>query len=110
MKTRIIVGALSVLTAIGAFAAEQTWTGAISDKMCGADHKKMASKMAVRECTQACAKGGSPYVLVSDGTVYQLTSHESDLRTHAGHVVNLTGELKGDTIRVSKIEMPAKSQ
>jgi hypothetical protein len=110
MKTRIIVGALSVLTATGAFAAEQTWTGAISDKMCGADHKKMASKMADRECTQACAKGGSPYVLVSDGTVYQLTSHESDLRTHAGHVVNLTGELKGDAIRVSKIEMPAKSQ
>jgi len=110
MKTRIIVGALSVLTATGAFAAEQTWTGAISDKMCGADHKKMASKMADRECTQACAKGGAPYVLVSDGTVFQLTSHESDLRTHAGHVVNLTGELKRDTIRVSKIEMPAKSQ
>jgi hypothetical protein len=110
MKTRIIVGALSVLTATGAFAAEQTWTGAISDKMCGADHKKMASKMADRECTQACAKGGSPYVLVSDGTVYQLTSHEADLRTHAGHVVNLTGELKGETIRVSKVEMPATSK
>jgi hypothetical protein len=109
MKTQIIIGALSVLTATGAFAAEQTWTGAISDKMCGADHKKMAGKMADRECTQACAKGGSPYVLVSDGKVYQLTSHESDLRTHAGHVVNLTGDLKGDTIRVSKIEMPATS-
>jgi len=49
MKTRIIVGALSVLTAIGAFAAEQTWTGVISDKMCGADHKMMAGKMSDRE-------------------------------------------------------------
>ena len=38
--------------------------------------------------------------------VYQLTNHDADLRTHAGHTVNLTGELKGDTIRVSKIEMP----
>jgi hypothetical protein len=84
--------------------------GAISDKMCGADHKKMAGKMSDRECTQACAKGGSPYVLVSEGKVYQLTNHDADLSTHAGHTLNLTGELKGDTIRVSKVEMPATSK
>ena len=110
MKTHIIVGAMAVLTATGAFAADQTWKGAISDKMCGADHKKMAGKMSDRDCTLACAKGGSSYVLVSDGKVYQLTNHDADLRTHAGHVVNLTGELKGDTIRVSKIEMPSKGE
>jgi hypothetical protein len=34
----------------------------------------------------------------------------ADLRTHAGHMVTLTGELKGDTILVSKIEMPATSK
>ena len=110
MKARWIVGALSVLIATAAFAADRTWTGAISDKMCGADHKKMGGKMSDRECTLACAKGGAPYVLVSDGTVYQLTNHEADLRTHAGHTVNLTGELKGDSIRVSKIEMPNPSK
>jgi hypothetical protein len=110
MKTRLIVGALSILTATTAFAADQTWKGAISDKMCGADHKKMAGKMSDRDCTLACAKGGSPYVLVSDGKVYQLTNHDADLKTHAGHTVNLTGELKGDTIRVSKVEMPKDSK
>ncbi len=110
MKTYIIVGAMALLTASGAFAADQTWTGAISDKMCGADHKKLAGTMSDRDCTQACTKGGSPYVLVVDGNVYQLTNHDADLRTHAGHVVNLTGELKGDTIRVSKVEMPGKSE
>ena len=36
----------------------------------------------------------------------KLTGHDADLRTHAGHTVNLTGELKGETIKVSKIEMP----
>ena len=109
MKTRFIVWGLSVLVATAAFAADRTWTGAISDKMCGADHKKMGGKMSDRECTLACAKGGAPYVLVSDGKVYQLTTHEADLRTHAGHTVTLTGELKGDSIRVSKIEMnPSK--
>jgi hypothetical protein len=40
MKTQFIVGLLSVSIATAAFAADHTWTGAISDKMCGADHKK----------------------------------------------------------------------
>jgi hypothetical protein len=106
MRTRIIVGAISMLVASGAFAAEQSWTGAISDKMCGADHKKMGGKLSDRECTQACAKGGAPYVLVAGGKVFQLTNHDTDLRTHAGHTVVLTGELKGDTIKVATIEMP----
>ena len=106
MKAHIIVGAVSTLLATGAFAAEQTWTGAISDKTCGADHKKMAGKMSDRDCTVACARGGASYVLVSDGTIYQLSNHDGDLRAHAGHTVNLAGELKGDTIRVANIEMP----
>jgi hypothetical protein len=109
MKTQIIVGAL-VLTAGGALAADQTWTGTISDKMCGRDHSKMGGKMSARDCTLACAKGGAPYVLVSDGKFYQLTNHDADVRTHAGHMVNVTGEVKGGTIRVSKIEMPSKGE
>ena len=110
MRTQVIVGALSMLITTGAFAADHTWTGTISDKMCGADHKKMAGKMSDRDCTLACAKGGAPYVLLSDGKGYQLSNHDAELRTHAGHVVNLNGELKGDTIRVSKIEMPSKGE
>src|SRR2546422_11643531 len=59
-----------------------------------------------RECTQACAAKGAQYVLVADGKVYKLTNHDAYLKTHAGHTVNLTGDVKGDTIRLSKIEMP----
>ena len=103
---KFIVGLLSVLIATAAFAADRTWTGAISDKMCGADHKKMGGKMDDRECTLACTKGGAPYALLAAGKVYQLTGHDGDLRTHAGHVVNLTGDLNGDTIKVSKVVMP----
>ena len=105
MKSKIIA-ATFVFSATAAFAADQTWTGAISDKMCGADHKKMGGTMSDRDCTLACTKGGTPYVLVVGGKVYQLTGHDGDLKTHAGHTVNLTGELKGDTIRVAKVEMP----
>ncbi len=107
MKMPLIFGAVLLSTATAAFGAEQTWKGTISDNMCGASHKEMAGKMSDRDCTLICAKGGAPYVLVSEGKVYQLTGHDADLRTHAGHAVNLIGELKGDTIRVSKIEMPA---
>lgn len=100
------LAATSAADGAAAPAGVQTWTGAISDKMCGADHKKMGGKLSDRECTLACAKGGSPYVLVADGRVYQLMNHEADLQTHAGHTVRLSGELKGDTIRVSAVEMP----
>jgi hypothetical protein len=71
MTIHIIVGAMALLTTTGAFAADQTWTGAISDKMCGADHKKMGGKLSDRNCALACAKGGAPYVLVSDGKIHE---------------------------------------
>lgn len=105
MKTFTAFCAITLVSA-AALAADQTWTGSISDKMCGADHKKMGGKMSDRDCTLACAKGGSPYVLVVDGKVYQLSGRDADLKTHAGHTVRLTGEMKGDTIKVSKVEMP----
>ena len=110
MRAQVIVGVISMLIASSAFAAEQSWSGAISDKMCGADHKTMGGKLSDRECTLTCTKGGAPYVLVADGKVYQLTGHDADLRTHAGHTVILTGELKGDSIQVGKISMPTPSK
>ncbi len=92
------------------FAAEQTWSGQISDSACGAKHEEAAEgqgKMPDRECTEACVRGGSKYVLVVDGKVMQIANQDDkDLATHAGHTVNVTGELKGQAITVSKIEMP----
>jgi hypothetical protein len=93
-----------------ASAAEQTWTGNIGDSACGAKHEEAAEgqgKMPDRECTQACVRGGSKYVLVADGKVVQIANQDNkELATHAGHRVKLTGELKGNAITVSKIEMP----
>jgi hypothetical protein len=106
MKIAGIVAVAMLMATSGAFAADQTWSGTISDKMCATDHKDMRGKMSDRDCTLACAKGGTPFALVSGGKVYALTGHEADLREQAGHAVKLTGELKGDTIRVSKVELP----
>jgi hypothetical protein len=110
MKLAMLTVIGAMLWTTGAWATDQTLTGTISDKMCGVSHAGMGTKMTDRECTQMCAAKGAQYVLVSEGKVYKLMNHDSDLKAHAGHVVNLTGDLKGDTIRVANIEMPKSSK
>jgi hypothetical protein len=109
MKTAIILSAFLLAAPSFPLAAEQTWTGKISDSACGAKHEEAAEGqgvMADRDCTQACIRGGSKYVLVVDGKVLQIANQDNkDLATHAGHAVKITGELKGNAITVSKIEM-----
>ena len=93
-----------------ASAADKTWTGKVSDSMCGASHASMTSVhpgMTDRDCTQACIKAGGKYVFVTGGKVYKIANQDdADLVTHAGHTVQLTGDMSGDTITVSKIVMP----
>ncbi len=107
----------AIVTGVACFAAaaDQTWTGQISDSMCGASHAKMMAmhkdaKMTDRDCALGCVKGGGKYVFVMDGNVYKIANQDlAALQQHAGHTVRLTGDLQGDTITVSKIAMPAKN-
>lgn len=105
-----LVGALVVANS-GSAAAQQTWTGQIGDSMCGVKHKPMGNmKMADRECTEMCVKARARYVFIMGDKVFQIADQKDKaLATHAGHTVLLTGEAKGDTITVSKIEMPKES-
>ena len=71
-----------------------------------AEHGKSA--MSDRDCTLACVKGGGKYVFVEGGKVYNVENQDAaGLQEHAGHTVRLTGEMNGDSIKVSKIEMGA---
>jgi hypothetical protein len=108
MKRISITVLATMLTAMSGFAADQTWTGKISDSMCGATHKKTAehgtSQISDRDCTLACIKGGGKYVFVRKGTVYKIQNQDyAGLEEHAGQTVRLTGEKTGDTITVSNI-------
>ena len=102
---------LFLFSLLSAWAAEQTWTGQISDNMCGADHSAMAhdgKKADPHECTLACVKGGGKYVFVSEGKVFEIANQNfGDLSEHAGHSVKLTGNLDSDgkAITVSKLAM-----
>jgi hypothetical protein len=104
-----ITAALAVLVLCGfglvslAAAASQTYTGEVSDSMCGAKHA-MADKAA---CTRGCVKKGSSYALVVGDKVYTLKTDDkknlAQLDKLAGENAKVTGTAEGDTITVSKV-------
>jgi len=113
MNRLCIAVVASMLGAMSMAAADRTWTGTISDSMCGAKHNTSAEHagkmMSDRDCTLACVKDhNAKYVFVSGGKVYNVGNQDfAALEEHAGHTVKLTGEMSGDTVTVSKIAMPA---
>ena len=101
---------LALLLSVGfvapGFAASHTWTGTISDGMCGAKHMAGEGGMKVsdRECTEMCAKKGAKYVLVTDGKVMPIANQGlAALATFSGDKVTVTGELKNDAVTIATI-------
>jgi hypothetical protein len=81
--------------------AAESWTGKVSDSMCGAKHMMGGGP---RECTLECVDAGSKFVLVdAKGKVYGLSDQKKP-RPFAGEKVKVTGTLKDNTIEVSSIE------
>jgi hypothetical protein len=109
MKKTLAVLSAAAFLAVSAPAFAAEWTGKISDAMCGVKHQNEhgAKKMTDRECTEACVKGGAAYVFVTGDKVYKIANQDfAGLKTHAGHEVVLSGDMKDDTVTVTKIEMP----
>jgi len=99
---------LSLLMVVGldvssAFAAGKTFTGTVSDAMCGAKHMGPAA-----ECTRSCVSKGSKYALVVGDKVYTLeTSDKAALATldkQAGAKVTVTGTEKDNNITVNSVK------
>lgn len=103
MKRLAYGGLMLLVTAALGLAAPQgtksrTFTGTISDKMCGAKH--MMEGKSAKECTLEC---GPPFVLVTaDGKIYELSNKETP-KEFAGQQVNVIGTLKGELITVKSI-------
>ena len=95
----LFAAAMIVLAA----AKPQTFTGEVSDSMCGAKHM-MENKA---DCTRACVSKGSNYALVVGDKVYKLNTSDKaaldQLNTLAGENAKVTGTATGDTIEVSKV-------
>ena len=88
------------------FAADkpQSFTGKVSDAMCGAHHMMSGSEA---DCTKACVSKGSKYALVVGDKVYTLDSDNKatleSLDKLAGANAKVTGTLNGDTITVASV-------
>ena len=111
MKKFAMLVAAALFVASPALAAEKTWNGTISDAKCNGTHHKAehgSQADSDHDCVTKCVEGGSKYVFISGGKTYQIANQDfAALKDHGGHKVALSGEMKGDTITVSKVEMPA---
>lgn len=94
----------ALLAAGLAAAADQTFTGVITDTMCGKSHEMMGSKSDA-ECVAMCVKGSSQYALYDGKTVYKLSDQKTPAK-FAAKKVKVTGTLneKTGTIKVSSLE------
>ena len=82
--------------------APKTYTGVITDEMCGNDHKMM-DVSPDSKCVTECVKAGSKYALLSGTKVYKLSDQTASAK-FPGQKVKVTGTLTGDTITVKSVE------
>ena len=100
MKLVLSLAATLAMGTLGLLGADQSWTGTISDSMCGASHGSTPAK----QCTTGCIKKGAKYVVVVGDKVYMIANQDAaGLAKYAGDSVKLTGTMDGDTITVTKI-------
>lgn len=103
----LAAGAMMTITlaVAPAFAAAKTFTGEVSDAMCGLSHE-MGGDAA--SCTRDCVKAGSDYALVVGNKAYTLKVSDAKLNAAldklAGAKATVTGEESGDTITVTAVK------
>lgn len=92
------------LLASTSFAATSTFTGVITDTMCGAKHTMMPGQPDDK-CVKACTKGSSEYALF-DGQKVSKLSDQNKPSKFAAQKVKVTGSLdqKTNTIKVVSVE------
>jgi hypothetical protein len=89
---------------LAAAAGPQSFTGVITDTMCGANHKPM-NITPDSKCVLECVKHGSKYALLVGANVYVLSDQQTPAK-FAAQKVKVTGALNEKTkfLKVDKIE------
>ena len=110
-KLRLLLLGFGLIAWTSTVRAQQTWTGEISDSHCNAEHEPLAEGDPVLpspECVKLCLKSGFKYVMVIGEKVYMIANqNNTDLDKFAGREVKVTGEMKGDSITITKVESAA---
>jgi hypothetical protein len=92
--------AMILASAAMSFAAS-SFTGTVTDSMCGNDHKSM-NMGADEKCVTECVKMGSKYALYDGKNTYTLSDQKAAAK-FAAKKVTVTGTLNGSTIQVTSI-------
>jgi hypothetical protein len=102
MRKLIFSCALALALAPGALLADEI-TGYVSESHCAAKHN--APSAANTKCIEACLKGGSDPVLVSNGKVMKFDTDSKDkAKTFAGQNVRIDGTMDGEFVKINSID------
>lgn len=100
--TLLFAAGWAAVPALGA--AAQTFTGKVTDSMCGAQHKE---GIPPAECVRVCVQHGAHYALLVGDKVYTLdTENQSqmdELNKLAWENARVKGTANGDTIAVTSV-------
>lgn len=98
-KTLLAFASCAILAA-----APETFTGTITDTMCGAKHGMMKDQPD-DQCIRVCVKGSSEYALYDGSNVWKLSDQKTPAKFAAAKVVVTgTADPKTKTIKVTSIE------
>jgi hypothetical protein len=104
IKRITMVGLMLFAFGCLSWAQNKSFSGTVSDEHCGAKHAKAST--AAEGCVEKCVSGGSKYVLVSHGKVYQLDDQDK-FKGMGGKSVTVTGSLSNNTITVADVSPSA---
>ena len=104
MATVVLSTGLAVVPGMAA-GDTQTFTGKVSDAMCGAKH--MEGGLDPAACVRACVQKGAKYALVVGDKVYALDTSDKaaldELNKLAWEQATVTGIANADTISVKSV-------
>ena len=98
---------LALILGLAAQAADstQSFTGVITDTMCGAAHHMMKDQPDDK-CIRMCVNGSSGYALFDGTTIWKLTDQKTPAKFAAKKVTVVgTGNAKSKTIKVVSISL-----
>jgi len=100
----VLFAGLAIVPGVAA-GSPQTFTGEVSDAMCGAKHSE--GNLAPADCVRACVQKGANYALVVGDKVYTLDTKDqavsAELNKLAWQQAKVTGTANGDTISVKSV-------
>jgi hypothetical protein len=104
MATLVLCAGLAIVPKLLA-GSTQTFTGKVSDAMCGTKHSE--GNLTPAACVRVCVQKGANYALVVGDKVYTLETKDqaslNELNKLAWEQAKVTGTANGDTISVKSV-------